>query len=55
MTSDGNNFNDFPNSQLTKFQTFMLTFAKFKGGGSAPFKYAPERSLKVTEVENGTA
>ena len=31
-------------------------FAQFKGGGgSTPFKYAPERSLKVTEVENGTA
>jgi len=23
----------FPESQLTKFQTFMLMFAEFKGGG----------------------
>ena len=27
----------FPDSQLTKFQTFMLMFAEFRGGGgSAP-------------------
>jgi len=34
----GNNFNDFPESQLTKFQTFMLMFAEFRGAGagSAP-------------------
>jgi len=31
LTSGGNNFNDFPESQLTKFQTFMLMFAEFRG------------------------
>jgi len=43
MTSDGNNFNDFPNSQLTKFQTFMLMFAQFKGGAVRPPLNTPLR------------
>jgi len=54
LTSGGNNFNDFLESQLTKFQTFMpgLIFADVRGmgAGSAPSKYAPDGPTVETTI-----